>query len=362
MTKPLLHIEDLHTRFDTDKGVVHAVDGVSFDVFPGEIVGVVGESGSGKSVTARSIVRLESPGRIISGRIDFDGLNLADTDEVTLRRVRGSDISIVFQDHGRSLNPVVPVGEQIAEAVRVNDSEGPQRLLDFLGVPPIRDRSAWATAHDRAVKLMDDLGISEPDQRAGDYPHEFSGGMRQRVLLAMALASEPDLLIADEPTTALDTTTQAGLLGQFRTLCDERDLSILLITHDLGVVAQMCDRVVVMYGGQVMESGPVEVVLTAPEHPYTRTLLDNSIRTRRPDGQVRQLDSDSPNLVGGHEGCPFVERCQHANSACRDGCIPLTTFDTRHRVACIEAPLTDDTESIRQSGQPREKGENDDRT
>jgi len=349
MTEPLLQVEDLHTHFDTNAGVVHAVDGVSFDVHRGEIVGLIGESGCGKSATAQSIVRLESPGRIVSGWIDVDGLDLTTADEAALRRVRGNDVSVVFQDHGGSLNPVVPVGEQIAEAVRVHENDGGQRLFDFLGLPGVRDRSAWASAHDRAIELMDGLGIPQPGQRAENYPHEFSGGMRQRVLLAMALASDPSLLIADEPTTALDTTTQAGLLQQFRALRDERALGILLITHDLGVAAQTCDRVVVMYSGQVMEVGPVETVLTAPEHPYTRALLDCSTGTRRAHGQTRPHDSDFPELVGGHEGCPFIDRCQYASTACRDDRISPTRLETGHRVACIEAPLTD-ADTNRESG------------
>ncbi|RJT07854.1 ABC transporter ATP-binding protein [Halococcus sp. IIIV-5B] len=338
MTDALLRVDDLHTRFDSDRGTVHAVDGVSFGVNRGEIVGVVGESGSGKSVTARSLLRLEDPGKIVSGRIDFDGQDLTQADEATLRRVRGDDISIVFQDPHETLNPVFTVGEQVAEAVRIHDDPS-QGLLDFLGVPPCRKRGAWKRAEERAVELLDQVAMPDPARSADAYPHELSGGMRQRAMLAVALASDPDLLIADEPTTALDTTTQAGILQRIRTLRDRRDLGVLLISHDIGVVAQTCDRVVVMYGGRVMESGPVDEVLTAPEHPYTRALLECSPRNLAAGERVGTLDGDPPDAVGGHDGCPFAERCRHATLDCRDGAIPVTEPEPGHRVACIEAPL-----------------------
>lgn len=339
MTNELLRVEDLRTQFDSDQGTVHAVNGVSFSVNRGEIVGLIGESGSGKSVTARSIVRLEDPGRIVSGTIEFDGLNLADRDEAMLRRVRGEDVSIVFQDPHETLNPVFSVGEQIAEAVRIHDGESSQGLLDFLGVPPFRNRAAWTRAKDRAVELMEQVAIPDPDRSVDEYPHEFSGGMRQRAMLAVALASDPDLLIADEPTTALDTTTQAGILRQIRTLRDQRNLGILLISHDLGVIAQTCDRVVVMYGGQVMEAGPVEDVLPTPEHPYTRALLGCSPRNAASGDRVRTLEGSPPDAIGGHDGCPFADRCRHATRDCRRGDIPVTERHPDHRVTCLEAPI-----------------------
>ncbi|RDZ33980.1 MULTISPECIES: ABC transporter ATP-binding protein [unclassified Haloferax] len=354
MMNELLRVEDLHTHFDSDQGTVHAVDGASFGVDRGEIVGLVGESGCGKSVTARSIIRLEDPGRIVSGRISFDGRDLTHADEATLRRVRGEDISIVFQDPHETLNPVFPIGDQIAESVRIHDGGSSQGLLDFLGVPPFRNRTAWNRAEDRAVELMEQVAIPDPNGSAAEYPHEFSGGMRQRAMLAVALASDPDLLIADEPTTALDTTTQAGILRQIRTLRDQRDMGVLLISHDIGVVAQTCDRVVVMYGGQVMESGPVDEVLTAPKHPYTRALLECSPRNLGRDERVSTLEGSPPDAVGGHDGCPFADRCRLATSDCRSGDIPVVESDPGHRVACIETP-TDSrgTPTVAASGQPR---------
>ncbi len=339
MTNELLRVEDLQTQFDSDQGTVHAVDGVSFGVNRGEIVGLVGESGSGKSATARSIVRLEAPGQITSGRITLDGQDLTAVDEATLRRIRGDDISIVFQDPHETLNPVFPVGEQIAEAVRIHEEGSSQGLLDFLGVPPFRNRAAWERAKDYAVELMEQLAIPDPNRSADEYPHELSGGMRQRATLAVALAGDPDLLIADEPTTALDTTTQAGILRQIRTLRDQRDLGVLLISHDIGVIAQTCDRVVVMYGGQVMETGPVDEVLTTPEHPYTRALLECSPRNLARGDRFRPLEGSQPNTISSHDGCPFADHCHLATPDCRRGDIPVTEREPDHRVACIETPL-----------------------
>ncbi|WP_396613570.1 ABC transporter ATP-binding protein (plasmid) [Haloferax sp. S1W] len=353
---PLLRVENLHTQFHTERGAVHAVDGASFTVDRGEIVGLLGESGSGKSVTARSVCRLEAPGQVVDGTITFDGADLTTADESTLRQIRGNDISMVFQDPTETLNPVFSVGEQIAEAVRVHETDDRQRLLDFLGVPPFRERSAWADAHKRAIELLEQMDIPNPKSRSSAFPHEFSGGLRQRALLAIALASEPSLLIADEPTTALDTTTQADILQRFRALRDEQDIGILLISHDIGVIAQTCDRVVVLYGGQVMEAGPVESVLTAPEHPYTRMLLSCSVRNRAPGERVRSVEGRPPDPIGGHEACPFVDRCQHATSMCREGTIPMTDLDAEHRLACVEAPLADSPESSHRRTPPTPDG------
>ncbi|WP_363464537.1 ABC transporter ATP-binding protein [Halogeometricum borinquense] len=350
MTETLLRVEDLHTRFDTDRGTVHAVDGVTFSVNRGEIVGLIGESGSGKSVTAQSILRLEDPGRITDGTIRFDGTELTTADESTLRRIRGNEISMVFQDPTETLNPVFSVGEQIAEAVRIHETDTRQRLLDFLGVPLFRNRSAWADARERAIELLEQMDIPNPESHSSAYPHELSGGLRQRAVLAIALASDPALLVADEPTTALDTTTQADILRRIRALRDEREIGVLLISHDIGVIAQTCDRVVVVYGGQVMEAGPVDQVLTDPEHPYTRTLLDCSVRNRAPGERVRSVERTPVDSIGGHKGCPFTDRCQHATSACRAGQIPTIELDAGHRAACVEVPLTTDQPSPQRPG------------
>jgi len=246
---PLLDVQNLHTCFDTPDGTVRAVDGASVTVDRGEIVGIVGESGSGKSVFARSIMGLHSPGRITEGSIEFDGVDLTGVNEATRRRYRGTELSMVFQDPTTTLNPVFDVGEQIAESLRVHD-RGEQSLLDFLGIPPLTDRSAWRSHRKRAIELMEQVGIADPEDRVDAYPHELSGGMAQRAMLAIALAGDPDLLIADEPTTALDTTTQVRILDQLRELATTTDTAVVVISHDFGVVANLCDRVVVLYGAK----------------------------------------------------------------------------------------------------------------
>ncbi|KTG14422.1 ABC transporter ATP-binding protein [Haloferax profundi] len=317
MTDPLLSVRNLHVQFNTDEGVVRAVDGVSFDVKRGETVCVVGESGSGKTVACESITRLlpMPPGEIADGEILFDGEDLTDASEKRLESIRGGRIAHVFQNPQSALNPVYPVGAQIVEAIRLH-----------------RDVSKQA-ARDRAIDLLDRVGIPEATARIDDYPHEFSGGMKQRVVIAMALSADPDLLIADEPTTALDVTIQAQILRLLHDLQDEFDMSIVFVTHDLGVVAEIADRVVVMYAGKVMETGSVYDVFDRPSHPYTQALLDCL------PGQgesMRPIGGTLPDPKRPPAGCRFHPRCPHATADCRAGDHPEPlTVDAGHEAACV---------------------------
>ncbi|GAB7018948.1 dipeptide ABC transporter ATP-binding protein [Halostagnicola bangensis] len=339
----LLTVENLHTQFQTHDGIVRAVDGVSFTVDHGEIVGVVGESGCGKSVTARSIVGLEDPGEIVRGSVQIDGTEVTDASPRELRRLRGDAVSMVFQDPTETLNPVFDIGEQIAESLKVHDEPDSQRLLDYLHAPLFSRRSDWREKRDRAVELMEAVGIASPDDRVDAYPHELSGGMRQRAGLAIALASEPDLLIADEPTTALDTTTQAQILERLRRLNDERGLAMVLISHDIGVVADICDRIVVMYAGEVMETGPTERILEDPRHPYTRALLECLTQESERKSSLPTIDGSVPDLLEERPGCSFAPRCPHATDSCRTREIPHVEIDgaTGGTAACAEPIVFD---------------------
>ena len=297
---PILRVQDLHVAFATDEGVVRAVDGVSFDVEPGQVVAIVGESGCGKSVTAQTLIGLtRSPTAAISGTATFDGRDLVTMPDEQLREIRGERIAMVFQDPMTSLNPVYRVGDQIAEAIRAHRD--------------VSRKDALA----RAVELLHSVGIPNPERRVRDYPHEFSGGMRQRVMIAMALALEPELLIADEPTTALDVTIQAQILSLLRTLNREKNVSVLLITHDLGVVADLADKVVVMYAGQVVEEAPLEDLFYRPRHPYTWGLLGSIARLDepRPD-RLPQIPGHPPSLLDPPGGCRFAARCAYAFDDC----------------------------------------------
>jgi oligopeptide/dipeptide ABC transporter ATP-binding protein len=297
----LLRVENLRTWFNTEAGVVRAVDGVDFSVDAGRTLGIVGESGSGKSVSALSIMRLvERPGRIQPGSsIVFDGRELTGLDERQLEKIRGADISMVFQEPMTSLNPVYKVGDQIAESVRLH-----------------RGASAHA-AHQRAIEMLELVGIPEPRRRVDDYPHQLSGGMRQRVMIGMALACEPKLVIADEPTTALDVTIQAQILELMSELRERMGTAIVLITHDLGVVAEMCDDVVVMYAGRVVERGPVEQVFTSPQHPYTEALLQSIPMLGMTQSEpLRVIRGSVPSPLEWPEGCRFRPRCDYAFEKC----------------------------------------------
>jgi peptide/nickel transport system ATP-binding protein len=316
---PLLSVRDLRVSFRTDEGEVRAVDGISFDVYPGETVCLVGESGSGKTVTGEALTRLvKSPPGEIAGEIRFDGRDLGDLSERQLREIRGGRIAHVFQNPQNALNPVYTIGWQVAEAVRLHSD------------------ASKAEARERAIDLLDRVGIPEAATRYGDYPHEFSGGMKQRVVLAMALAAEPDLLIADEPTTALDVTIQAQILRLLAELREEFGMAVLLVTHDLSVVAEVADRVVVVYAGKVMETGDVYDLFETPAHPYTRALLD-CLPGR--GTETRGIPGHLPDPTDPPSGCRFHPRCRFALSECAEGDQPplydVGEDDHDHRASCV---------------------------
>jgi peptide/nickel transport system ATP-binding protein/oligopeptide transport system ATP-binding protein len=297
----LLRVENLRTWFRTEGGIVRAVDGVDFELETGKTLGVVGESGSGKSVTALSVMRLiESPGEIREGsRILFDGRDLTQLSDKAMEAVRGNEISMIFQEPMTSLNPVYTVGEQIAEAIRFHQNAGKKEALA------------------RAVEMLNLVGIPEAAKRAKDFPHQLSGGMRQRVMIGMALACDPKLIIADEPTTALDVTIQAQILELMIELQERLGMSILLITHDLGVVAETCDEVVVMYAGKVVERGPVAGVFNAPQHPYTEALLQSiPVLGMTQHEALRVIRGTVPSPLDWPEGCRFAPRCDYAFDRC----------------------------------------------
>jgi oligopeptide/dipeptide ABC transporter ATP-binding protein len=315
----LLEVQDLRTYFYTDEGVARAVDGVSFSLERGEALGIVGESGSGKSVTSLSILRLvpEPPGRIMPGSsVRLWGEELLALPERRMRRVRGNDIAMIFQEPMTSLNPVYPVGEQIAEALRVHRRVGKREALE------------------RAVELLRLVGIANPEERVHAYPHHLSGGMRQRVMIAMALACEPDILIADEPTTALDVTIQAQILELIDELRQRLGMAVLLITHDLGVVAEVCDRVVVMYAGQVMEEGTVEQIFRDPRHPYTEGLLAAIPRLGEPVERLRVIPGTVPSATSWPRACRFHPRCPYGWDLCVNAGPDLFEADPGHYSRC----------------------------
>lgn len=324
MTKDqlLLSVRDLSVTFPTERGPVRAVDTLSFDVHRGRTLGIVGESGSGKSVTSMAVLGLHT-GAEVTGSITLDGQELVGLPERALNRVRGRRIAMIFQDPLSSLHPYYTVGEQIAEHHRVHFN------------------SRRAQARKRAVEMLAEVGIPEPARRAGEYPHQFSGGMRQRAMIAMALACEPELLIADEPTTALDVTVQAQILELLARLQQERGLAVVMITHDLGVVARVAHEVLVMYGGRAAEQAPVDDLFAMPAHPYTRGLLDSLPRLDdSDDAPLRAIPGSPPSLLDPTPGCAFAPRCPRAATAStelRDRCEserPLLGGPTGHPVAC----------------------------
>lgn len=312
----MLEVRDLHTYFRTMDGVVRAVDGVSFDISPGESVGIVGESGSGKSVTSLSIMRLvEAPGWIASGQIMFRGKDLASLSEEEMRHVRGDDISMVFQEPMTALNPVYTVGDQVAEVLRVHRKVSRREAMN------------------RTVELFRMVGIPAAERRVNDYPHNLSGGMRQRVVIAMALANEPDLLILDEPTTALDVTIQAQILELVKALREKVNTAVLLITHDIGVIAEMSDEVIVMYGGKVMERANVLQIIKEPMHPYTKGLLASVPAIGMRNQRLNVIAGAVPNPLNMPPGCPFAPRCPYVMDVCTT--MPeLKTLEDGRQVFC----------------------------
>jgi peptide/nickel transport system ATP-binding protein len=323
---PLLEIDDLKTYFFTPAGVVKAVDGVSYSVRSGETLGVVGESGCGKSVTALSILRLvaDPPGRIVGGAIRLEGRNLLDLEQQQMEEIRGNEISMVFQEPMTSLNPLYSVGHQVSEAIALHQ-----------GLPK---RKAMV----KAVEMLRRVSIPEPEQRAQSYPHQLSGGMRQRVMIAMALSCNPKVLIADEPTTALDVTIQAQILELMRELQQAYGMAVVLITHDMGVVAENADRVVVMYAGRKVEEADVEALFDRPAHPYTRGLLQSiphldEAGKAAPRVRLNEIKGMVPSLAHLPAGCSFAPRCGQASDRCRASAPPLKEHWPGHWVACWHA-------------------------
>ena len=295
----LLSVKNLSTEFPVKKGIVRAVEDVSFDVDQGEILAIVGESGSGKSVTSLSIMGLlAEPGHVAGGSLEFEGKDLATLSEKQYRELRGNDMAMIFQEPMTSLNPVYRVGNQIVEAIRTHE------------------KVSKAEAKDRAVDLLRKVGIPSPEARINDYPHQMSGGMRQRVMIAMALACEPDILIADEPTTALDVTIQAQILELMKDLQKKLGMAIILITHDLGVVAGMCDEIIVMYAGRIVERGTVDMIFYAPKHEYTKGLLRSIPNSSVQKERLKPISGSPVDLLSMPDGCAFAPRCDNAMKIC----------------------------------------------
>ena len=317
--EPILEVKDLHTNFYTSTGVVQAVRGVSFSLEKGEILGIVGESGSGNSVTCMSILQLLSnTARVTQGEVHFQGKNLVTLNKKEIRQIRGGKISMVFQDPMSSLNPLMRIGEQIGEMIREHNRGMSKKEVEA-----------------EVVRLMGLVRIPEPEKRLRSFPHEFSGGMRQRVMIAMALACQPDVLIADEPTTALDVTIQDQILKLMRSLQKEFQRSVIFITHDLGVVAELCSRVIVMYGGLIMEEALIDDLFEHPAHPYTMGLL-RSIPGASQDRSQRlvPIPGSPPDMLNPPKGCPFVHRCPYARNICAQELPPYTQLDATHRSMC----------------------------
>jgi oligopeptide/dipeptide ABC transporter ATP-binding protein len=322
VAQPLLQVKNLATHFHTEEGIVKSVQDVTFEIDAGQVLGVVGESGCGKSVTAMSILRLvqQPQGKIVNGEILFNGVNLLSLSEAEMRKIRGNKISLISQDPMTSLNPVLTIGEQIMEAIILHQK--------------LNKKDAKA----KAIEMLRLVGIPSPAERVDQYPHEFSGGMRQRAIIAMALSCEPELLIADEPTTALDVTIQAQILDLMRDIKQKRNAAIVFITHDLGVVAEMCDKVAVMYAGKVVEYTDVVTLFKNPQHPYTIGLLNSIPKLEEEKDRLEPIEGQPPNLVNLPKGCSFSPRCKEIKSICNTKepvVVELGKDGKTHQVRCL---------------------------
>jgi peptide/nickel transport system ATP-binding protein len=323
----LLEIKGLKTHFKTDDGWLHAVDGVDIEIDAGQTVCVVGESGCGKSVTAKTVMKLIDmpPGKIVAGQVLWQGRDLVPYSPEQMRKIRAKEIAIIFQEPMTSLNPVFTIGEQIAESVRLHEGLSKKAALD------------------RAVEMLRLVNIPTPDKRVHDYPHQFSGGMRQRVMIAIALACNPKLLIADEPTTALDVTIQAQILDLMQELKDRLGMAVMLITHAMGVVAEVAQKVVVMYAGKVVEEAPVKELFARPKHPYTQGLIRSIPRidlAATHKVRLEAIPGTVPKLIEPAEGCRFAARCKYAEASCSKSTPPLRAISAGHKVACFLAEKT----------------------
>ncbi|HET8894377.1 MAG TPA: ABC transporter ATP-binding protein [Gaiellaceae bacterium] len=322
MAEPILSIRDLAVEFRTDDGIVHAVDGITYDVFAGETLGIVGESGSGKSVSTLALLGLipQPPGRIVSGTAMFKGKDLLKLKKRELRDFRGEEVAMVFQDPMTSLNPVLKIGFQLGEAIKTHHPDESDDKVK-----------------ERVVDLLRLVGVPNPESRYANYPHEFSGGMRQRAMIAMSIANSPSLLIADEPTTALDVTIQAQVLEVLKTVQEETHAATILITHDLGIVAELCERVLVMYGGRIVESGDVNTIFRAPRHPYTIGLMDSLPKLTEDEEWLRPIPGAPPSLINRPSGCAFHPRCflSQGRLKCREETPVLRKAEGEgHEAAC----------------------------
>jgi peptide/nickel transport system ATP-binding protein len=319
VSQPILEVNHLHTHFFTDHGEIPAVDGVSIKIHEGEVLGIVGESGCGKSVTSLSIMGLipNPPGKIVDGEILFKQENLVKASEKRMRSIRGNEIAMIFQEPMTSLNPVYTIGDQVSETIRIHKK--------------VKKRQA----KDMAIDMLRKVGIPRAEQIVNEYPHQLSGGMRQRVMIAMAMSCEPKLLIADEPTTALDVTIQAQILDLMKQLNNEHGTSIMLITHDLGVVTEICDRVVVMYGGKVVEEGDVRTIIKEPQHPYTKGLIRSLPKIHLKEERLYSIPGNVPKPGSISQGCSFAPRCEFAFEACREKTPELIELSPGHQCRCF---------------------------